>query len=140
VTKVVDGRLWAFRAGSPELAEFEAGGELAKHVIRPAGGPLGLTVKSPDTETLDAYVRLAVHESSEPAQAPSPTSYDKPGFVTFIRDGRLWVFRTGSDEIKEFKEVGEPAKHVTRPGGGPRGITIKAPDVETIEAYLKNGG
>lgn len=50
------GRLWVFMEGSEDLAAFKAKGELAKHVIRPKAGPLGLTVKSPSTEVLEAYL------------------------------------------------------------------------------------
>jgi hypothetical protein len=64
------------------------------------------------------------------------TEFDKPGFVTALRDGRLWVFRADSAELTEFQDKGEPGKHVTRIGAGPEGMTIKAPDTETLDAYL----
>jgi len=118
VTRLEDGRLWVFRKGSEELAAFDADGELAKHVIRPSAGPLGTTLKSPDAETLDAYL------------------LSKPGFATRVVEGRLWVFREGSDELAEFESNGELAKHVIRPAAGPGGVTIKAPDAETLDAYL----
>lgn len=117
VAKFDDGRLWVFRAGSKELADFEKHGELAKHVVRPGAGPNGMTIKAPDAETLDAYV------------------YTKPNFVALVEDGRLWVFRRGSKELADFRKHGELAKHVVRPGAGPGGMTIKAPDNETIAAY-----
>lgn len=117
-TFVEDGRLWVFRAGSDELASYREAGDLAKHVIRPHGGPLGATIKAPDNETIDEYLT------------------SKPGFVTRVVDGRLWVFRDGSGELAEFEQSGEPAKHVIRPGAGPGGMTLKAPDVEAITEYL----
>lgn len=117
VAKFEDGRLWVFRSGSKELADFEKHGELAKHVVRPGAGPGGATIKAPDAETLDAYI------------------YAKPNFVTLVEDGRLWVFRRGSKELADFRKHGELAKHVVRPGAGPGGMTIKAPDNETIAAY-----
>jgi phosphate transport system substrate-binding protein len=55
VCKYEDGRLWIFRAGSKEWAEYRKNGELAKHVTRPRAGPRGLTLKSPDAATLEAY-------------------------------------------------------------------------------------
>jgi hypothetical protein len=122
VTEVAEGRLWVFRAGAAELAAFRKDGELAKHVIRPAAGPLGMTIKGPDAETIDAYLT------------------EKPGFVTRMVDGRLWVFREGAEELAEFQASGEPAKQVIRPGAGPLGMTIKAPDAETIDAYLRVSG
>jgi hypothetical protein len=51
-----DGRLWVLREGSKELGEFLEHGEPAKQVVRPAAGPDGITLKSVDAETLDAYL------------------------------------------------------------------------------------
>ncbi len=50
-----EGRLWVFKTGATELADYQAKGELAKHVVRPAAGPMGLTLKGPDATTLDEY-------------------------------------------------------------------------------------
>lgn len=75
----------------------------------------------------------ASHHAAGHAQA---VSYDRPGFVTKMEDGRLWVFRAGSKELQEFEAKGEPAKQVVRPGAGPGRITLKGPDAETIDAYL----
>ncbi|MFG0253537.1 MAG: hypothetical protein ACF787_00335 [Rhodopirellula sp. JB053] len=119
VLKFDDGRLWVFRKGSEELSDFLEQGELAKHVIRPAAGPNGVTLKAPDAETIDAYLVA------------------QPGFVTKLDDGRVWVFRNGSEELKSYREAGELAKHVIRPAAGPGGLTLKAPDAETIDAYLR---
>ena len=118
VTTLEDGRLWVFRAGSKELAEFEQKGEPVKQVIRPSAGPGGVTLKAVDSETLDEYMATA------------------PGFVVRMEDGRLWVFRAGSQELAEFEQKGEPVKQVIRPSAGPFGLTIKAVDAETLDAYL----
>ncbi len=75
--------------------------------------------------------------STSGAKTAAATSYDKPGFVTAMQDGRLWVFREGAKEIEEFRKHGELVKQVIRPGAGPNGITLKAPDIETINDYLK---
>jgi hypothetical protein len=117
-TQVVDGRIWVFRPDSPELVKFRSGGEPAKHVTRISAGPSGMTVKAPDTETVDAYV------------------CSKPGFFTEMKEGRLWVFREGDDELARFRSGGELAKHVTRVKAGPGGVTVKAPDTETLDAYM----
>lgn len=67
--------------------------------------------------------------------AASP--YDKPGFVTAVVDGRLWVFRAGSQESQDFANGGRtPARHVVRPGVGPAGMTMRAPDNDDILLYL----
>ena len=60
----------------------------------------------------------------------------KPGFVTIFEDGRLWVFRANSKELADFRKDGELAKQVVRPGVGPRGMTLKGPDTETILGYV----
>jgi hypothetical protein len=62
--------------------------------------------------------------------------YDKPGFVTEVEDGRLWVFREGSQELKDFQATGEPAKQFTDIGSGPKGMTVKAADEKTLQDYL----
>ncbi|CAM3167948.1 hypothetical protein BZK31_09915 [Pseudomonas floridensis] len=65
------------------------------------------------------------------------SQYDKPGFVTEIEDGRLWVFREGSAELKAFKEFGEPTKQYSNIGAGPEGMTVKAADEKTLKDYLE---
>jgi len=117
-TAIVDGRLWVFRSGSADAAEFKAKGEPAKSVTRPGVGPMGMSVRSADSETIVAYLVA------------------KPGFDTGVVDGRLWVFRSGSTDAAEFASKGEPAKSVTRPGAGPMGMSIRSVDNDTIVAYL----
>jgi hypothetical protein len=68
-----------------------------------------------------------------PALASS--SYDKPGFVTKVEDGRLWVFKEGSKELEQFQQYGEPTVNVSRIGEGPEGMTLKAPSQEVLDAY-----
>ena len=65
------------------------------------------------------------------------SQFDKPGFVTEVEDGRLWVFREGSQELKDFKASGEPAKQFTDVGTGPDGMTVKAADEKTLKDYLQ---
>jgi len=67
---------------------------------------------------------------------PTATSYDRPGFVTEVKDGRLWVFRADSKELADYRKQGEPAQMVTRIGAGPNGMTIRAADAAVIDAYL----
>jgi hypothetical protein len=65
------------------------------------------------------------------------SQYDRPGFVTEIEDGRLWVFRENSQELKDFKATGEPAKQFTGIGSGPEGMTVKSADEQTLKDYLQ---
>ena len=70
------------------------------------------------------------------AACGTTSSLNKPGFYTEVKDGRLRVFRDGSKDLAEFKRHGEPAKHVTRIGGGPNGMTIKSSDARVIDEYM----
>ncbi|MHC4876447.1 MAG: hypothetical protein ACYTGL_08105 [Planctomycetota bacterium] len=117
-TFIVDGRLWVLQPGSDAYAEFLKSGEPGKSVTRVGAGPNGMTIRSGDSETIDAYLA------------------QRKGFETFLVDGRLWVFKTGAEELAEFRAHGEPAKSVTRVGAGPNGMTIRSGDSETIDAYL----
>ncbi|WP_305043223.1 hypothetical protein [Geoalkalibacter sp.] len=117
-TYLEDGRLWVFHKHAKDLKTFHERGELAKFVVRPAAGPERMTLKGPDAETLDAYL------------------LSRPGFVTKVEEGRLWVLRDGSDELKQFVERGELAKFIVRPAAGPNGMTLRAPDAETADAYM----
>jgi hypothetical protein len=71
-----------------------------------------------------------------PALAMADGAFDKEGFVTIRKGDHLWVFHSCSEELVEFKAKGELASHTTRIGAGPAGLTVKAPDKETILAYL----
>ena len=117
-TRLKDGRLWVFYEGAKELEEYDKSGELAKQVVRVGIGPGGVTIKGPDADIILAYLEA------------------RPGFVTRGKDGRLWVFRAGDKELAEFDKTGEVAKQVTRAGAGPGGVTLKGPDVETLDEYL----
>jgi hypothetical protein len=118
VTVEREGRLWVFKDGSKDLAEFLKTGEPAKQVTRPAAGPGGITLKSSDSATIDEYL-LA-----------------RDGFAVKLVGGRAWVFKAGSKDLAEFLKTGEPAKQVTRPAAGPGGITLKSSDSATIDEYL----
>lgn len=68
--------------------------------------------------------------------ACASSAYDKAGFYTEVKDGRLWVFEEGSKSLAEFKKSGEPAKQYTKIGAGPDGMTIKSDDAKTIDKYM----
>lgn len=73
-------------------------------------------------------------EANAAAQA-AEAAYDKPGFVTKVVGGRLWVFAADSADYADFCRHGEPTKSVNRIGAGPNGMTVRAPDFATIDAY-----
>lgn len=114
-----DGRLWVFQNGSKELSEFSRTGDLAKRVTFPAQGPGGMTIKGPDRETVLAYLAT------------------KDGFTAMAEDGRVWVYRNGSDELRDAKMGLEPAKHVSRIGRGPMRSTLRATDAATLDAWAR---
>jgi hypothetical protein len=70
------------------------------------------------------------------AACATTASFNKPGFYTEVKDGRLWVFREGTKELEEFKKQGEPAHQVTRIGVGPNGMTVKSSEAKVIDDYL----
>jgi hypothetical protein len=55
-TEIKDGRLWVFRDGSKELAEFRQRGEPAHIVTRIGAGPNGMTIRSSEVEIIDGYL------------------------------------------------------------------------------------
>jgi len=71
------------------------------------------------------------------AGSVAASEFNNPGFVTEVEDGRLWVFREDSQELKDFKEHGEPAKQFTEIGTGPNGMTVKAADEQSLKDYLQ---
>jgi predicted small secreted protein len=118
VTQVSENRLWVFPADSDDYKQFLEHGEPVKLVTRIGEGPDGMTIKSTDSSIIDGYL------------------LGRPGYVTEVHDGRLWVFVEGSEDYEKFRSIGEPAKVVTRIGEGPGGMTIKAVDGSIIDGYL----
>lgn len=79
---------------------------------------------------LSSTVAVAGDAAAEGAQ------YAKPGYVTVIEKGRLWVFKDGSKELEDFRKHGEPTVSNMKIGAGPEGMTLKGPSMEVIDAYL----
>ena len=118
VTRIVDGRLWIFKAHSKDLGDFLKKGDPAKQVTVLGVGPGGMTVRAPDMETIKGWQQ------------------SKPGFETFFKDGRVWAFKQGSLYASEMRYFGEPAKNVTMVGRGPGGASLRTSDSETGEAWI----
>ena len=83
-----------------------------KHVTLVGEGPDGMTIKAPDSDT--AWVYLAT----------------KKGFKVKMLEERLWIFRDGED-------MKPAAKHIPLVGEGPGGITLRANDRATLDAWFK---
>jgi hypothetical protein len=83
-----------------------------------------------------SVVALGLLSLAACATAQPPASHAKPGFVTEVKDGRLWVFREGSRDLQEFRKHGELTKMVTRIGAGPNGMTIRSGNAKDIDDYL----
>jgi hypothetical protein len=77
-------------------------------------------------------------EAAPPNEVKSPhdAALTKPGYFVQVADGRLWVFREGSEAMKEYQQSGEPAKCVTLVGVGPDGMTVRSDDRQVIVDYL----
>ena len=65
-----------------------------------------------------------------PCARPCPNVTD---IAPLMAAGKLVRFARG----QVLWNLGEPAKHVIRPGAGPMGLTLKAPDREVAQAYLR---
>lgn len=157
-TEVVDGRVWVWEEG----AEHE---RPEKHTTLVGAGPRGMTVKAESKDLALAYVaakdgfdvkvvdgRLWVWPAGSEKAMPDKhvtlvgagprgmtvkaetkdhaVAYlaAVPGFDVEVDEGRLWVWRTGDEREKS-------EKHATMVGAGPRGMTVKAADLETARAY-----
>lgn len=121
VYEAESGRLWVFEDGSDDLQEFLDTGDPAKRVTRIGVGPDGKSLMSSDGQTIDSYL--------------ASTTYAYPGFHVEMLDGRLWVFKDGSEALKQYREIGEPAKRLTRIAAGPDDLTLIGPDAETLDDY-----
>ncbi len=75
VVQFAKGRLWIFREGSADLAEYQQSGEPAKSVTLLGYGSVKTTMRSGDRETIVAFVE------SNPSMLPD------------LMDGRLWLLR-----------------------------------------------
>lgn len=74
--------------------------------------------------------------SANPPAAAETAPHAKPGFFTQERDGRLWVFPEGSEDLKAFQEKGPPVRQVRRIAAGPQGQTLISTEAEYLDAYM----
>lgn len=100
ITEVEEGRLWVLKPGQEKSD---------KHTTIVGQGPMGMTVKAADRDTIIEYLAA------------------KPGFKTMVRDGRVWVL--------DYDEKPQD-KHVTFVAAGPLGMTVKANDRDLALAYF----
>ena len=82
-------------------------------------------VRQRAAEAEAARAEAAMREQAVRAAGQGP--HAKPGFVTEIEDGRLWVLRPGEEKAE---------KHISLIGAGPEGMTLKALDRKTAIEYL----
>lgn len=76
---------------------------------------------------------VALAASAEPRDVHK---YDRPGFVTFVGGGELWVFRADSPALARFEREGAPSRSITLVGAGPAGMNVRSVDRVTITDYL----
>lgn len=99
-TEMEDGRLWVLKPGQTKSD---------KHITMIGKGPMGMTIKAPDRDTIIEYLGA------------------KPGFNTMVEDGRFWILNYG-EKPKD--------KHVTFVAAGPIAMTVKANDRDLALAYF----
>ena len=116
-----DGRLWVFKRGSAAHKEFLENGPPAERASMIGAGPDHKTLLGAELDVLADY--------------SASWRYRAPGFVVVGDDGRLWVFRKGSDGLAAFLKEGPPAERVTLIGRGPEGKTLYGADMATLQAY-----
>jgi predicted type IV restriction endonuclease len=80
-----------------------------KHVTLIGAGPQGMTLRALDQDTALEYLAA------------------KPGFKVEVTDGRLWVLKPDQEKS---------GKHVSVIGAGPKGMTLRALDMDTALEYL----
>ena len=115
--------LWVFPSGSRGAARYRAGLSPGSHIMMVGVGPGGENICAPDRATAIAFLGR------------------RPGFVTMTEEiGEetllLWIFREGSAEAAAARAGMRPLRSVSRIGVGPAGISLRAPDVATLDAYM----
>lgn len=88
------------------------------------------------TACMSSGNRPLAKSAAAPAPVVKETPFDRPGFVARELGGRLYVFRTAAPEAAAFEESAALRQCVTRIGVGPQGMTVRAPDRETLDGYL----
>jgi len=94
---------------------------------RSAVGSNATTSAAPATSSAAAQPEAKVETKAEAEAEVWGSAYDKPGFVTRVEDGRLWVLRPGQKAAE---------KHITLIAAGPANMSIRALDKETALAYI----
>ena len=118
-TKVIDGRIWVLEEGSESHGHMIKDGDIAKNITMVGKGPLGVSIRSDDKETVLKWAAKV------------------DGFNTYVREGRVWVFKPGSEHEAEFLSVGEPAKSITKVGAGPLRSTVRAADDDVLHRFIR---
>ncbi len=113
-----DGRLWVFHEDSEHEATFLAVGEPAKSVTMIGVGPGGKSIRAIDKDVVVAYLAA------------------KPGYHTEVKNGRVWVFREGSEDHDRYLAEGEPGKCYTAIGVGPLGATVRSESKDHVAGWL----
>ncbi|MCA8948336.1 MAG: hypothetical protein KDE27_02470 [Planctomycetes bacterium] len=81
-----------------------------------------------------------VDSTPQPVTLAADAAYARPGFVAAAHSGRLYVFRAEDPLFEEFLHSGELHHSVTRVAAGPDGMSVRAPDKDTIDGYLLSRG
>jgi hypothetical protein len=102
---------------------------------RTAGQTWGGSYSSRGQPPAEAKKEEKKNEAKAPPMDVTPGPYDRPAYVTRLEKGRLWVFKSHSKPLGDYLKKGEPDKSVTVLGAGPEGMTMRAPDIETLRGW-----
>ena len=133
--------MYGNRVAEQAGSRFPRGAAIVRQHRNSAGDLLAVTAYVRQQSNYDSrnsdWVLGAVRPNGAVAKCSADKeSFDKPGFVTFVEDSRLWVFEESSEGLRDYLQEGEPAKHITMPGAGPRGMTVKSSDRSIVDRYL----
>ena len=107
----------------------------------PKGKPVAVTIwyrvkKGYNPKLDDWYWAHYLPSGTLVATSADKNPHTRRGFVTFVREGKLWIFSEVAPQLGEFLTKGELAKPAILPKAGPDGMTLAAPDDDTIDRYL----
>jgi len=135
-----EGTIYANDVAARDTAQFAYGSILVIEHQRD-GKPYALSVlfrahPGVNKKRDDWYELVYLIDGTTVKTSADQSTYDRPGFVTKLVDGRLWVLALDSPDVGRLIQGEGPEKHVTLPGAGPDRKTLKTDSRETAMHYL----
>ncbi|QDU73511.1 hypothetical protein Pan97_04840 [Bremerella volcania] len=135
-----DGTIYVNDAAAKDLAKLDYGSIVVVEYQRD-GKPYALSAlfrarPGVNKKNDDWYELYYLADGTIVKSSADSSKYNRPGFLTKVIDGRLWVLSLDSPSISDLVAGEGPEKHVTLPGAGPDRKTIKTDSRETAIHYL----